>query len=189
MEVCTGCDKEKDNDGFKRCSYCREQRRRDYQKNKEKENAQSRAYHERNKQTINARHIEYNKTHKDSIKTARNKRYHTKLKKDKRFKLDGTFSNAIRKELRRRKLKKEEQWETILGYNIEQLMAHLESKFDETMTWDNYGTYWHIDHVRPKTWFNYESINDETFKECWALSNLQPLEAKKNSQKGNRFEG
>ena len=76
-----------------------------------------------------------------------------------------------------------------MDYTVEELMAHLESLFKEGMTWDNYGTYWHIDHIRPKSWYVFESVEDPAFKECWALSNLQPLEATINLAKGNRYEG
>jgi hypothetical protein len=57
------------------------------------------------------------------------------------------------------------------------------------MTWENYGSFWHVDHITPKSWFKYESIKDAKFKECWALSNLQPKLRMDNIRKGNRFSG
>ena len=81
------------------------------------------------------------------------------------------------------------RWEALVGYTLKELMAHLETQFKEGMTWDNYGSHWHIDHIRPKSWFIYESVNDEQFKQCWALSNLQPLEADINHTKNNRYKG
>jgi hypothetical protein len=56
------------------------------------------------------------------------------------------------------------------------------------MTMENYGSYWHIDHIKPRSLFTYTSIEDEQFKKCWALSNLQPLEALENIRKGNKYE-
>lgn len=53
------------------------------------------------------------------------------------------------------------------------------------MTWNNYGPYWHLDHIRPLSWFNLET----EFMEAWSLNNLQPLEAKLNLSKNNRYEG
>lgn len=64
------------------------------------------------------------------------------------------------------------------------LIKHIEKQFDDKMTWDNYGSYWHIDHIRPKC-----SFKGNEFKECWALSNLQPLEAIENFRKSGRWEG
>ena len=55
------------------------------------------------------------------------------------------------------------------------------------MNWENYGSYWHIDHIKPKSLFIFESLEDEEFKQCWSLNNLRPLEAKENIRKGNRF--
>jgi len=66
---------------------------------------------------------------------------------------------------------------------------HLESLFGPRMTWDNYGVFgWHIDHVRPKASFNFTSPDDEEFKQCWALENLQPLWWKDNITKSDKWE-
>jgi len=72
-------------------------------------------------------------------------------------------------------------WERQLGYTREQLRQHLESQFQEGMDWDNFGTGWHIDHIKPVSSFKLEE-----FKECWSLDNLQPLWAKDNMSKGVR---
>lgn len=60
--------------------------------------------------------------------------------------------------------------------------------FQPGMTWENYGK-WHIDHKTPDSWFQYNSINDDGFKKSWALENLQPMWAKDNLSKGNKYEG
>ena len=46
---------------------------------------------------------------------------------------------------------------------------------------------WHIDHIKPVHLFNYKSTDDEEFKECWSLNNLQPLWAKDNFKKGAKY--
>ncbi|MDD4989741.1 MAG: hypothetical protein PHW31_00295 [Candidatus Pacebacteria bacterium] len=79
-----------------------------------------------------------------------------------------------------------QKWEDLVGYSLEELVKHLEKQFDEKMFWDNYGKYWAVDHVKPKTLFNYTSPNNPKFKQCWALNNLQPLEKIENIKKGNR---
>lgn len=77
------------------------------------------------------------------------------------------------------------KWEVLLGYTTQDLITHLESLFQDGMTWDNYGFYgWHIDHVIPKSCFDFSSVDDEQFLECWSLKNLQPLWAKDNLKKG-----
>jgi hypothetical protein len=75
-----------------------------------------------------------------------------------------------------------------LGYSVEDLKNHLESKFESDMSWDNYGK-WHIDHIIPDSWFKYNSTNDQSFKESWSLENLQPLWAQDNLSKSNRRAG
>jgi 5-methylcytosine-specific restriction endonuclease McrA len=56
------------------------------------------------------------------------------------------------------------------------------------MNWENYGSYWHIDHKIPISVFNFEKPEDYDFKRCWNLKNLQPLEKFKNMSKGNRLD-
>lgn len=72
----------------------------------------------------------------------------------------------------------------LLGYAVEQLVAHLESRFAPGMSWENYGRNgWHIDHIRPLSSFTYSTPDCPDFKEAWALSNLQPLWAIDNLRK------
>lgn len=71
----------------------------------------------------------------------------------------------------------------ILGYSVEELMAHLERQFLRGMTWGNYGQ-WHVDHIVPLASFNYSSPDDEDFKAAWALTNLRPLWKVENISKG-----
>jgi len=70
-----------------------------------------------------------------------------------------------------------------LGCPDEFFRSWLEFQFDDEMNWDNYGTYWHIDHVLPVSMFNHDNI--EAVKKCWNWVNLRPLEAKENSKKSN----
>lgn len=69
-----------------------------------------------------------------------------------------------------------------LGCSIEFLRSYLENKFDENMTWDNYGSYWHIDHIKPLSAF--DLTDDKQFLEACHYTNLQPLEARENIRKG-----
>jgi hypothetical protein len=57
------------------------------------------------------------------------------------------------------------------------------------MNWDNYGSGgWEIDHIRPVSSFRFESTDDPEFRDCYALSNLQPLWRKDNMRKGARWQ-
>ena len=74
----------------------------------------------------------------------------------------------------------------ILGYKKEELKNHLEKQFTKDMTWKAFrdGKI-HIDHIKPQSLFNLKDIND--IKECWSLNNLQPLWAKDNIAKSNKY--
>jgi hypothetical protein len=79
---------------------------------------------------------------------------------------------------------------TILGWSLLDLKKHLEGLFTSDMSWSNYGYEgWHVDHVKPLSWFNIVSIQDKSFKDCWSLSNLQPLWKIDNFKKNNHYVG
>ena len=181
----------------------REHDRRYYKENKEKFRLKAKRKHERRK--LNGYYkrkyknstLEQKKKHsmlsaewnKKNRKKANKylKEYFLRRYKEPMFKLNLIMSTNIRKALNRKKNLK--SWQRLAGYTKDDLVKHLEKQFDDKMNWGNHGSYWHIDHIKPKSWFNYTCPEDKEFKECWALSNLQPLEAKKNMRKGNKFIG
>lgn len=70
-----------------------------------------------------------------------------------------------------------------IGCTTSQLAKHLESKFKRGMTWENYGTHWHVDHILPCASFDH--ADPKQVKQCWHWTNLEPLEAKKNLYKSD----
>jgi len=83
--------------------------------------------------------------------------------------------------------------EKLLGYNRQDLINHIESQFESWMTWGNHGRLpklgkpkWQLDHIKPKSSFNYTSIEDQDFIECWSLKNLKPIQARLNILKSNK---
>jgi hypothetical protein len=72
-----------------------------------------------------------------------------------------------------------------LGCNSVQLRKHLQSKFTDGMSWDNYGRGgWEIDHIRPCCYF--DLTDEEQVKICFNFSNLQPLWSADNRKKWTR---
>jgi transcriptional regulator with XRE-family HTH domain len=72
-----------------------------------------------------------------------------------------------------------------IGCSVKDLRAYLEARFAEGMTWGNYGSEWHIDHVKPLDSFNLHTKRGQL--EANHYTNLQPLWASDNLSKGNRI--
>jgi hypothetical protein len=72
----------------------------------------------------------------------------------------------------------------LLGCSIDFLKQHLESQFKPGMTWKNYGL-WHIDHIKPCAKFDLSKSSEQ--RKCFHYKNLQPLWAKENISKGDKY--
>lgn len=115
------------------------------------------------------------------------------------FKLRKTVSESINKQLKKSLVSKDHKsCLDFLPYTILELKQHIETIFrepgNEWMTWDNWGVYrsdlwndddpatwtWQIDHIVPHASFRYTSMDEPTFRDCWALSNLRPYSSKQN---------
>jgi hypothetical protein len=76
-------------------------------------------------------------------------------------------------------------WTSLVPYSVEDLKEHLEHKFTQNMTWNDFlqGKI-HIDHIMSRSKLGYPVPHDINFQKLWALDNLQPLWAKDNIKKG-----
>jgi hypothetical protein len=102
------------------------------------------------------------------------------LRKDPQFKLKDNVSRAMRLAMHGNKAGR--SWEKLVGYSVGELKIHLEKQFSDGMDWNNYGSYWHVDHKVPLSWFGKQGM-DKSF----AIVNLQPLLASVNCAKGNKY--
>ena len=89
--------------------------------------------------------------------------------------------NSMRKRIREM-LYDKTKTSSKLPFNSTELKQHLEKQFLHGMTWANYGTYWHIDHIVPLATF------DPNDMAAWHLTNLRPLPAKDNLKKSDKVE-
>ena len=191
--------------------------RKYYNSNKERKRKYSKEYNERNKEARRKYSREYSKKNKEkTLKYASEYREHNKeiackygkeyyqknrkkciknqveytrkrLKNDSKLKITMYIGKAIRDSLKTRNISKNNKhWESLVDFTFEEFIIHFESLFQPGMNWKNQGE-WHIDHIKPISLFEFKSIDDLGFKECWSLSNLQPLWAKDNLEKGNKF--
>lgn len=117
-----------------------------------------------------------------------NKYWRERRRKEPILRINASISRCVNYSLNSKKAGL--RWESLVGYTIEDLMKHLEAKFKDGMSWENYGRGgWHIDHIIPKSMFSIVDKNSDDFKKCWDLSNLQPLWESDNCSKGNKFIG
>jgi hypothetical protein len=140
-------------------------------------------YQQSHADEINKYQIEYRVTHAEHISARKRKYIQKRMTKDVNFKirraLRGRLCKAIRGGFKAGSAVRD------LGCTVDQLKQHLESKFQEGMTWDNWGTYgWHIDHIIPLSSFDL-SDREQLLKACH-YTNLQPLWAEENLKKSDK---
>lgn len=160
--------------------------KRRYEAKKEEISKRTKIYREENKERIAASKAKWAMENIETTREMR-ERYRKKKSKEPKYKIDHAVSVSIRKSIKRGS-KGGRKWCELVGYDTERLMMHLESKFKPGMNWDNYGPLgWHIDHIKPKSLFKYETPDDPEFKQCWSLSNLQPLWFRENAAKKDKW--
>lgn len=65
------------------------------------------------------------------------------------------------------------------------LESRISSLFRDGMTWENYGTVWHLDHIKPVSTFTDTEIAEGAHNH---YLNLQPLLAEENMKKGAKWQ-
>ena len=73
----------------------------------------------------------------------------------------------------------------LVGCSLADFRSHIEKHFKHGMTWENYGTHWHVDHTIPVSSFDHN--DPKQLKQCWHWTNLRPMTATRNLRKGSRI--
>lgn len=73
-----------------------------------------------------------------------------------------------------------------IGCSLEFLKKWFEFNFDDNMSWENRGIYWHIDHIRPCD--SYDLTEQKEIYNCYHWKNLRPLEKYENLYKRNKID-
>lgn len=68
-----------------------------------------------------------------------------------------------------------------IGCNIQYLREWFEFNFTEEINWDNYGSYWSINHIIPVCKFDLTDENEKI--RCWNWTNMIPVPINFNSSK------
>jgi len=95
--------------------------------------------------------------------------------------LIGLQRKSIQRVLKRSELTKTQSTIEYLGCSSEHFMEYLKLKMTPDMTMDNI----HIDHIKPVSRFNLDDPDE--FLDCCHYTNLQPLLAKDNLEKHNKW--
>jgi hypothetical protein len=135
-----------------------DKRKENYSNNKDKKLEYQKEYASLNKEKISVYKMEYQ----------RNRR-----KTDPVYKLKYVVGRMIRNSLKCKGLSKNKNSIEILGCSIEFFKAYIEKRFIDDMSWDNYGTYWDIDHRIPLS----TAVTEQQVLELNHYTNLQPLDS------------
>lgn len=139
-----------------------------------------------NRDNLRSYHTEWRDENRVELRLRQSEYERKRCDENPKYRLAKRTRTAVYTCLKERNVAKYRFTFELLGYTLEELMKHLEKQFTEGMTWDNYGE-WHVDHKIPMARFNFTSTEDNEFKICWAIENLQPLWGPDNLSKGSRY--
>lgn len=161
-----------------------------YQNNKLELQNKNKSYRLANTDKINEQRKEYRsreevKLHIKQKNAAylpiRKQQIKEKRKSNMNFKLSEIMRSKIHKMIKGHPT----SYKQLIGCDEVHLIKWLEFRFDDNMNWNNFGTYWQIDHVLPINKFNFANLNEQ--KICFHWTNLQPLNALENRQKSDKL--
>lgn len=162
---------------LKNQAFIKEKDKRYYLKNRERINAKNRSYHWKNRTKLLLAQKKYRQKNRAKLNKAQ-RRYYEK------------YPEAHLARLSRQRLYKilggqKPQGTSVFklfGCCLPTLRRHIENQFEKGMTWENRGKVWHVDHIVPMAHFENKVAANH-------YSNLRPMFAKKNLQKGARVAG
>lgn len=141
--------------------------KRYYQDNKDSIIANVKSYNNKNKKLIHSRSIEYQKRPLVRVRRRLTKRIREAL-----------FSVGKRKN---------HETLALLGCTFDFFKQHIESLFQDGMSWCNYGKGgWELDHIRPCS--SFDLTNEDEVKKCFNYTNIQPLWKIDNVIKGSNYQ-
>lgn len=139
-------------------------------------------YYEQDEFVCSGREKEYMKEYHAKNKEKRREQHKKRMQDDEVYKFKVKVRKFISQSFKRRKESKMMHTEEVLGCSFEEFMNHLCSLFREGMTIDNYGE-WQIDHIIP---LSTAQTKEDVIRLCH-YTNLQPLWAKENREKGDKL--
>ncbi len=180
-----------------------------YKNNKEKILKEKKVFYENNKDILIDYSLNYYKENKENIIIKKKKHYNNnpnfykeknkkyridnpdyqniynkqRKLKDPLFKLSGNIRILIIQSIKKQGFNKTTKTANILGCSFEEFKEYLEKQFDDKMNWDNQGSYWVLDHIKPISL----AQNEQEVYDLNHYTNFQPLEKIENIKKGNKY--
>ncbi len=151
--------------------------------NKEKCSKDAKEWSNLNKEKIIIDNANYYKKNKIILQEKNKKYILDRRNTDPLFRLSGNIRSLIFRSFKNNFIRKNTKTATILGCSFEEFKIYLEKQFTSEMNWDNQGSYWHMDHIKPVSL----ATNENELILLNHYTNFQPLEKTENIKKGNKY--
>jgi hypothetical protein len=108
-----------------------------------------------------------------------------KMKIDPDFKMERYMRTRIYFAFTSRGLKKSNRTWKYIGCSSDFFRNWIEFQLYDGMTLENYGEFWHIDHVKPCA--SFDLSKEEEIEECFSWKNMRPYRSDKNMKKNDKI--
>lgn len=152
-------------------------------KNKEKVRENNKRWKEKNKDRVRELSRLYRERNRDKLNSQLRERHRVRVKEDEMYKLIKATRSNVHAAFKRSIYNKNTSTSDLLGISWDKYKLYLESMFSDEMNWDNYGSYWNIDHIYPLSLARDE---DELYG-LLHYRNTRPMISADNSSKNNKI--
>lgn len=165
------------------CRDCNSKLCKEYKKNNPKIiSSYNKKYKAENRDEISEYNHNYNLNNREAIQKRQTAQHRERKLVDPNYRITCTVRARLNKTMKANS----SNYNDLISCSPQFLRSWFQSKFTDKMTFDNHGTYWHIDHVVPCSAFNL--LDPEELKVCFHWTNLQPLESRANQSKVNKID-
>lgn len=132
-----------------------------------------------NKEKVKIKHKKYKKLNKNKILEYKKKYESSRKRIDINFRISKNLRSRLGSAIKNNQ--KTGSAVKDLGCPVDFFKKYIESKFYGKMTWDNWGTYWQLDHIVPLV--NFDLTDRKQFLKAANYKNMQPLTLKDHYKK------
>ena len=143
-------------------------------------------YWKKNKKILSEKNKTWRKNNRELINYSVRKRHKRLMKESPEYKITKNLRRRLNLALKAVGANKYSNTWELTGCDIHQLKKHIERQFKDGMSWNNYGSYWDIDHIIPCA--SFDLINPEEQQKCFHWTNQQPLKKLDNTKKGAKID-